>query len=392
MKSPQMLAAGLARQWARPDWRERQLLGGSAAWPLCLPIGQPDTQVFLHDAAALQAHLRQWREVENLGIGELRWQERRYRGSSSAVPLPSHWLLNRPSEFLAAIEQFKAPEHAQIKAQYLRLGRNIAGADPAFQRLLVRRLALWRDLPDTEVQAALRLAGQLAPGCAQGKPLRMLALGAHDSKFWERNSALLTSLLDLRFAGEASRQGLVDFLGALHEGDHWLLLVPMAPGLLPFARLRVTARELQHTALPAQRILLVENESSLHQLPRPLPDCIAVLGSGLDLQWLSADWLPSRQVAYWGDLDTWGMAMLATARSYLPQLQALLMDQAVFDSHQSQAVAEPVPADPALYARLPPQELALAQYLCAQQLGRLEQEFLPGSVVAQAVYQWLQVR
>ena len=86
------------------------------------------------------------------------------------------------------------------------------------------------------------------------------------------------------------------------------------------------------------------------------------------------------------------MAMLATARSYLPQLQALLMDQAVFDSHQSQAVAEPVPADPALYARLPPQELALAQYLCAQQLGRLEQEFLPGSVVAQAVYQWLQVR
>ncbi|MFG5778649.1 Wadjet anti-phage system protein JetD domain-containing protein [Comamonas sp. J-3] len=390
MKSPQHLATSLARQWARADWREHQLLGGSAAWPLSLPIGQPDTQIFLHDAAALQAHLRQWREVENLGIGEVLWQERRYRGSSSAVSVPSHWQLGRPSEFLAGIEQFKAPEHAQIKGLYLRLGRNIAGADPAFQRLLVRRLALWRDLPDAEVQAALRLAGQLEPGCAQGKPLRMLALGAHDSKFWERNGALLTSLLDLRFAGEASRQGLIGFLGALHEGDHWLLVVPMAPGLLPFARLRVTAKELQHTALPARRILLVENESSLHQLPSPLADCIAVLGSGLDLQWLSADWLQNCQVAYWGDLDTWGLAMLATARGYLPQLQALLMEQTVFDSHQSQAVAEPAPADPALYARLPPQELALAQYLRAQELGRLEQEFLPGSLVAQAVHEWLQ--
>lgn len=34
MKSPQALAAKLAQQWQRADWRERQLLGGAAAWPL----------------------------------------------------------------------------------------------------------------------------------------------------------------------------------------------------------------------------------------------------------------------------------------------------------------------------------------------------------------------
>ena len=298
MKSPQEIAAKLAQQWMRADWRERQLLGGSAAWPLSLPIGQPATQAFLHGAPALQQHLRLWRDVQTTGIGEVVWQARRYRGSSDPVQVPTHWQLSRPSAFLAAIEQFKAPESALIKAQYQRLGRYIAAA-PVFQQLLVRRMALWRDLPEAEVMVALRLANQLEPGCAQGKPLRMLALGAHDSKFWERNAALLTHLLDVRFAGDAGRMGLTDFLGALHDGDHWLLVVPMAPGLLPFARLRLTAKELQHTELPAHRILLVENESSLHQLPAQIPDCIAVLGAGLDLQWLRGAWLQTRQVAYW---------------------------------------------------------------------------------------------
>ena len=46
MKSPQTLAAKLVQQWHSADWRERQLLGTAAAWPLALPIGQPDTAVF----------------------------------------------------------------------------------------------------------------------------------------------------------------------------------------------------------------------------------------------------------------------------------------------------------------------------------------------------------
>src|SRR5690606_16053872 len=98
------------------------------------------------------------------------------------------------------------------------------------------------------------------------------------------------------------------------------------------------------TALPARRILLVENERSLRQLPQPLPGTIAILGSGLNLAWLAAPWLQACDVAYWGDLDTWGLAMLATARRHLPQLHALLMDRSSFDAHVQRAVAEPVHA------------------------------------------------
>ena len=390
MKSPQVLAAKLAQQWHSADWRERQLLGGGTAWPLTLPIGQPDTAVFLNDAAALRSHLQQWRAVEQDGLGHVQWQERRYRGSSDAIAVPTHWQLAKPSQCIAAIRHFKVLGHAQVHSDYARLSTLIAGVErPGFQRLLVRRLVQWRDVPVDAVMAAAHMALQLEPGCAQGKPLRALAVQGNDTKFFERHASLLTALLDERFDGEASRQGLVGFLGAQPEDDHWLLIAPLAPGLLPFAQMRVRASELQTTPLPARRILLVENERCLHQLPAPVQDTIAVLGAGLNLGWLAAPWLQERSVAYWGDLDTWGLHMLAIARGYVPHLQALLMDAATFSAHHPLAVTEPVHAPQSACGALHPDEAALAEHLRAQARGRLEQEFLPTDTVHRAVRTWV---
>ncbi len=207
MKSPQELAARLAQQWNSADWRERQLLGSPSAWPLTLPIGQPDTALFLTDATALRSHLQQWRTVEQHGLGGVQWQERRYRGSSDAIAVPTHWQLAKPSQYLAAIGHFKVPGHAQVKSDYARLGAIIAAVErPGFQRLLVRRLVQWREIPTEAVITAARMALQLEPGCAEGRPLRALAVQGNDSKFFERHASLLTALLDERCDGEASRQ------------------------------------------------------------------------------------------------------------------------------------------------------------------------------------------
>jgi len=390
MKSPQALAARLAQHWNSADWRERQLLGATAAWPLTLAIGQPDTAVFLNDAAALRCHLQQWRAVEQHGLGSVQWQERRYRGSSDAIAVPTHWQLAKPSQCIAAISHFKVPGHAQVKSDYARLSTLIAGVErPGFQRLLVRRLVQWRETPTEAVIAAAHTALQLEPGCAQGKPLRALAVQGNDTKFFERHASLLTALLDERFDGEASRQGLVGFLGALPEDDHWLLIAPLSPDLLPFAQMRVRASELLTTPLPDSRILLVENERCLHQLPQPVAHTIAVLGAGLNLGWLAAPWLQERSVAYWGDLDTWGLRMLATARHHLPHLHALLMDRATFSAHQHLAVAEPVHAPEPISGAQTPEEAALQAHLRAQARGRLEQEFLPTDTVHRAVRTWV---
>ncbi len=388
MKSPADLAQHLARQWQRADWRERHLLHNPHAWPLRLPIGQPGARSFRDASADLRAHLQQWRAVAESGVGTVEWAQRAYRDGAAPIDVPTHWVLHKPSEALAAIARFGGVEGAQAHAAHQGLAAVLAWVDARFHRLLLRRLALWREKPVEQVIAAAHIALQLAPGCAEGKPLRALAVAGNNSKFFERHAALVTALLDERFDGEASRQGLAAFLGASGEDDHWLLVAPLAPGLLPFARQRVRTSELLTTALPASRILLVENENCLHQLPQPLAGTIAILGAGLDLGWLAAPWLQGRSVAYWGDLDTWGLHMLAIARSHLPQLHALLMDRATFDAHAARAVAEPVHASEPPPGRLLPQEAALFQHLRAQEKGRLEQEFLPAPLLAQAVQNW----
>lgn len=62
---------------------------------------------------------------------------------------------------------------------------------------------------------------------------------------------------------------------------------------------KVTTTELTSVDLPCSRILIVENEHCIHQLPQ-LPDTIAILGSGLDLQWLISPNLKSKSIGYWG--------------------------------------------------------------------------------------------
>ena len=95
------------------------------------------------------------------------------------------------------------------------------------------------------------------------------------------------------------------------------------PRPVALARQRAGQRAGGH-ALPAAHIPLVENERCLHLLPWPLAGTIHP-GRGRNLAWLAAPWLQARRVAHWGDIDTWGLAMLEGRADHLPHLQALLM-------------------------------------------------------------------
>lgn len=378
MKSPAELAEALARQWHSADQRERRLLDPTT-WPLPLTIGHPPASVFESRTAEVRAHIERWRAV---GVGTVEWQETRYRSAAEAVLLPSRWMIPSPDAWA------DASADARVQHEYHQLRQLLDATDPVFHRVLVRQRGLWRDRALGETAQAAALSLELAPGVAAGRPLRALSLGGIDSKFIERNRGLLTALLDVRFDGQASELGLAAFLDAADEGEHWLLLAPLADGLLPFAQLRVRARELQHAAVPASRLLLVENERCLHQLPR-LHDTVAILGSGLDLAWLRADWLAGRRIGYWGDMDTWGLQMLARARRLQPQVKALLMDRRLFERFApTLAVKEPTPAAVEPPQALTPHERDFYAFLHSQPRGRIEQEFLPPEVVADALAAW----
>ena len=377
MKSPEKLAAKLARQWFDAATRENRLLSADA-WPIKLSIGRPDPELIDNDPAIIRSHLERWRAVNT---GKVSWAASGYRATSEALEIPLYWQLDTPSQWVEACND------KSIFNEYKRLGGIVNAIDPIFHRLVVRQRSQVMARSPEEVIKAAEVAMLLSPGCAGGLPLRAYSVCGCDSKFFERNRSLLQQMLIKRFGESAQNCTLEQFLGAQETGDHWLLVVPLEKGLLAFEQ-RIRASELANSVLPGTHLLVVENERCLYLLPT-LPGTVAVLGSGLNLNWMGATWLAQRQVAYWGDIDTWGLLMLARARAVCPAVQPLMMDRETFDQYAfDSAVIEAETAGDQMPQALNGSEQRLYQHLQSQDKGRLEQEFIPKAVVHSSVEGW----
>ncbi|MCP4768608.1 MAG: hypothetical protein GY875_20390 [Gammaproteobacteria bacterium] len=378
MKSPEKLAAKLARQWHDAATRENRLLSPEA-WPIKLSIGRPGPELIDNDPAGIRTHLERWRAVN---VGKVSWIASGYRATSEALEIPRYWQLDSPSQWVEACND------KSISNEYKRLGRIVNAIDPMFHRLVVRQRSQVMTRSPEEVIKAAEVAMLLGPGCAGGLPLRAYSVGGCDSKFFERNRSLLQQMLIERFGESAQNYTLEQFLGAQETGDHWLLVVPLEKGLLAFDQQRIRASELANNLLPGTHLLVVENERCLYLLPT-LPGTVAVLGSGLNLNWMGAAWLQQRRVAYWGDIDTWGLLMLARARAACPTLQPLMMDMETFGQNApDSAVFEPETAGDQIPEELNSSEQSLYRYLLSQERGRLEQEFIPKTAVRSSIQNW----
>ena len=378
MKSPTELKAKLRRQWDNANTRESRLLALDGAWPVVLSIGKPSPQKMRDDLDAVKRHVEAWRQVKT---GEVLWEPIKYRAAAEPVSIPTRWELRRSTEWISVSAD------TTIREEFDFLSQLVAQSDRCFREMFVRRRSLWRDKPIEEVIQAAKLAMVLKPNCAEGRPLRTLGMEGVDTKFFERNSRLMTSLLDARYDGEVSKLGLEVFLGAFTEGSHWLLLLDLDGDLLSFPKMRVASSDLKNLRFPAKQILIIENESCQHQLPS-LPDTIAILGAGFDLDWTSNSELKAKSVAYWGDIDTWGLQFLGKARTIMPDLTAILMNREVFESNRGSAVVEPVVAGTDCPAGLIESERQLYSQLLAEPKGRLEQEFLAKDEVERALLEW----
>lgn len=379
MKSPADLASRWARQWHNPDLREARLLDDTA-WPVRLPIGRPaatEVTSFWHETAE---GIRLWRELRT---GTVRWETAVYRATGAPVDIPVSWEISSPDEWIAA-----ANDRA-VRAEYDSLRHILDNVDPIFKSALIRERSLWRNKTTEEAIQASHLAMQLSPGCARSNPLRALSFAGIDSKFFERHRSIIVRFLDLRFDGEASRQGLETFLDAWRESDHWLLMADLShPRTLPFPTIRVRATDLADIGLTVRALLIVENEKCLHLMPRNLSGVVTILGTGNNLAWLGSAWAQELSVAYWGDIDTWGLTLLARARSHAPHLVPLLMTREAFDLHSHSAVPENSHASIDTPPNLTSSETSLYRHLLSCTNGRLEQEFLPASFVHPAILGW----
>jgi hypothetical protein len=334
---------------------------------------------FTQHTASVAQHVQRWQQIKT---GKVDWEPIKYRSGTEAISMPVCWRIHNPSEWIEASGDKSVQEEFHV------LEKLAVNVSDIYRELLIRERSLWRSKSVEEVITTAKLADNLSPGAAHGRPLRLLNGFGIDTKFFERNSNLLTRLLDERYNGAASEQGLHLFLDAHYDDDHWVLLAPLSQELLPFRRMRLTTSELKITKLPSSHILVVENEQCFHLLPE-LSDTIAILGAGMDLQWLTSPAFDNKNIGYWGDMDTWGLLMLANVRRHRPDVTALLMNQTIFEQYATgSAVKEPVSAQETPPEYLTATETNFYRFLLNQSSGRLEQEYIPVEAVAHILEQW----
>jgi len=378
MKSPAQLIERWRRQWSVSSTRLERLLHPHA-WPIALQIGLPSPREFVEENRAVRQHLSDWRTID---VGKVIWKPVKYREASQSVDMPHTWELRDSAEWAAACRDIGIENEERLLRSLL------VETTPLWARdVLVRHITLFAELSREQIRQLFSVAEALHEGSARGKPLRALSICGTDSKFIERHRTLLIHLLDARFDGVVSDVGLEEFLSARRDSEHWLLVASLFNSSLPFPQMRVPASSLQQIPLPCTHVLIVENEQALHLLPS-IEGAIAILGAGRNLTWLTNSWLSSRHVAYWGDIDTWGLAMLSDAKSRLNKLTPLLMTREVYELARSAAVCEPRTHGESMPPNLNLEEQSLYEFLLGHNLGRLEQEFLPAAVVKEAVLGW----
>ena len=156
----------------------------------------------------------------------------------------------------------------------------------------------------------------------------------------DRHRPLLAQLLGVPTAAPS-------FLTALGlSGKPETLRLRVDPSLNLAAGLSdLTARvdELVTLEIAAKLAVIVENEITFLSVPVPA-EGLVLWGKGFEVDRAgSMPWLADADIAYWGDLDTHGFAILNQLRAWLPQTRSVLMDRDTLLAHRDRWVTEATP-------------------------------------------------
>ena len=209
--------------------------------------------------------------------------------------------------------------------------------------------------------------------------IRELPIQVH-TKFIERNKGIIKELLDIIIAEQVNVE-------ETRFEPHFNLKYDE-----PMVRFRVLDENISEKcfsgindiSLPISQfksidisvhtVYIVENKMNMLTFPLKR-DSIVLWGHGFGVDILkNVEWLRSKKIFYWGDLDTHGFLILSELRKHFQQVESFLMDRETFDAffENDKGVETNVVGD--LY--LTSKEKEMFEYLKACNL-RLEQEKIP---------------
>lgn len=218
---------------------------------------------------------------------------------------------------------------------------------------------------------------------------------AVDTKFIETHKAIIKDILDSLLTKEHINQQFNGLSGNNFERRFHLKFDEE-----PLVRLRFLDKKLymnQHISdisllpsefiaaeFPCEKVIIAENKINFLTLPS-IADCIAIWGHGYSISQLKgSQWLQTKPIYYWGDLDTDGLQILAQVRSYYPHVIGVMMDFETLNDFAAY-VGEGEKTNVRNLEYLTAEEMELFEYLKTNNL-RLEQEKIPQHYANKKLY------
>ena len=371
MKLPDDVRQFLARRFQSKhrEW----LIGdpGEGQWPLEVPLGIPTEQAALRQVDGVRAWVSAWQGWQ--GVGSLSWCERRWK-ALGVQRLPEKLALGGPEDIAMWIGESARWERAQSRY------RTLTARWPVLAQPLPRYFDVLADYGDVDFRRLAEMLDWIANHPQSDLYPRQLPVSGLDSKWLDGRKGLLTDLVAAIQEDSSS------------ELDFYQRCGLKAPPLL--VRMRVLDQALRARVggvgditapvedlaglnLPVSHVFIVENLQTGLAMS-DMPGAVVFMRLGYNVDVLARfPWLACAKCIYWGDLDTHGFAILHRARSYIPELQSVLMDEDTLLRHKALGVDESAQHPATELTLLTEQEQQLYRDLKQQRWGqnvRLEQE------------------
>lgn len=387
--TPDLIKAHLRNKWDKGAFLNAD---DSNLFPLQLSLKKPSANEITESFALVQNWISEFEALSESKCVQVIWEERNHRWSGrNRFPVKIHipsatdlaTFVNRSSEWKkwnTALESIhtRIPELLPYWQQQARKSLGLALDLPKLDKLL--SVCLWCRSYIQEKQTPIYI--------------RQIPLEGIHTKFVEANKSVMAAWLDFlcpeslvnrefsKGSEFAKRYGFLD-------KPQQVRIRILDPNLFlqGLSDLTLVPQELANLEIAAQHVFVCENNVTSLSFPA-VRDSILIFGGGYGFEALTQiPWLHSKQILYWGDLDTNGFCILDQLKAHFPHTQSFLMDEKTLLDHREFWSREDRPSYRTL-SNLHEAENNVYQGLCSQAWGeniRLEQELISINLVTKVL-------
>lgn len=355
-----------------------------SAWPLEVTLGIPTENQALKQVEDVHAWVSAWQSWR--GVGSLSWSERRWR-KLGTQRVPEKLVLANATEVAKWIGEADRWDRSQLRY------KELIGRWPLLTNKLARYFDIFADYSDVDYRRLVDMVAWIKKNPTSSLYPRQLPVSGLDSKWLEKRKGLLADLVDAARGESSSDRDFFQRCG-IKAPPQLVRLRILDNGLRQrvggLGDISAPWEQLADLDLPIDNAFIVENlQTGLAFDDLPGSVVIMQLGYGVDV--LSRlPWVAKAHCVYWGDLDTHGFAILNRARSHLPELTSVLMDETTLRLHQDLWVEEKDQHAAETLPLLTESEQAVYQAIKRNAWGqnvRLEQERIAWSVAWKTLQQ-----